>query len=178
MKIDPSKSKERYLNWKEKTSDGIPGISIENSRIIKQFLNDMELGINVANDSKKGARSYIRLNTLKDRMILLVRHIKNHLNLDNIIQIKEDELIGFFTDMRNGKITRQGGREYRSVVDYVKTFKTFWHWYMKVQKKQGEEVSQEQHNQRLLMYAFEGKEFSLQTRKEKKFYSKQHRYAG
>ena len=48
-KIDPHKHKERYLNWKEKTSDGIPDVSKVNSDIIKQFLKDMEMGLNIAN---------------------------------------------------------------------------------------------------------------------------------
>jgi hypothetical protein len=32
MKIDPYNHKEKYLNWKEKVKDGIPGITKENSR--------------------------------------------------------------------------------------------------------------------------------------------------
>jgi len=42
--------------------------------------------------------------------------------------------------MRNGKIKRKDGKNYQSVVDYVKSFKAFWHWHMKVNKKKGIEV--------------------------------------
>ncbi len=44
MKIDPYKHKERWENWKEKTNEGIPEISKENSDIIRKYLFDMEKG--------------------------------------------------------------------------------------------------------------------------------------
>ena len=65
MKIDPYKHKERHLRWKEKASEGISDISNPNSKILIRYLTDMEYGLNIANSSKKGARSYIRLNTLR-----------------------------------------------------------------------------------------------------------------
>ena len=70
-KIDPYKNKERYLAWKEKNQSQIPGISRENSDLTLRFLSDMEAGLNICSSSKKGARSYIRLNVLKQRMIAL-----------------------------------------------------------------------------------------------------------
>ena len=48
MKIDPYKHKERYLKWKEKVKDGIPGITSFNSQIILNYLNDMERGLSIA----------------------------------------------------------------------------------------------------------------------------------
>ena len=69
MKIDPYKNKETYFIWKEKTKDGILEISKENSDLIKRYIENMEQGVNVASVSVKGARSYIRLNSLKQRMI-------------------------------------------------------------------------------------------------------------
>mgnify|MGYP001579160658 CR=1 FL=1 len=69
MKIDPYKHKERYLSWKEKTEIGVPEISKANSSLIKQYLSDMERGINIASGSTKGSRSYTRLNSLNDKMI-------------------------------------------------------------------------------------------------------------
>ena len=37
--------------------------------------------------------------------------------------------------MRNGTIKNKLGEKYKSTADYVKTFKAFWHWYMKSSKK-------------------------------------------
>ena len=75
MKIDPYKHKERYLGWKEKCKNRIPEISKENSEIILRYLNDMELGLNVSATNQKCSRSYIRLNTLKTRSMILQTNI-------------------------------------------------------------------------------------------------------
>ena len=69
IKIDPYKHKERFLKWKERVKDGIPNINKENSSIIIQYINDMEKGINITSSNVKGSRSYIRLNSLKERFI-------------------------------------------------------------------------------------------------------------
>lgn len=136
MKIDPYKHKERYLNWKEKVKQGIPKISKTNSGLILRYLNDMENGINISSTNIKGSRSYIRLNTLREKVIFFSKKF----NLDKIIDIKEEELIKFFSEMRNGKIKRQDGQNYKSISDYVKVFKAFWHWHMKVNRKNGDEI--------------------------------------
>jgi len=122
---------------KEKISD----VSEANSKIIKQFLQDMEHGINVANGSKKGARSYIRLRTLRDRLIFLAKKFKEHFQLDSITKITEEQLCTFFTEMRNGIIKKKDGKSYKSTPDYINVFKSFWHWYIKIQKKEGREIS-------------------------------------
>lgn len=71
MKIDPYKHEEKYLAWKTKTESGIPEITKANSDIIKQYIQDMEQGLNVSISSKKGSRSFIRLNVLRQRMVFL-----------------------------------------------------------------------------------------------------------
>jgi len=69
MKIDPYKHKERYLNWKKEVEEkGISKISKTNSDLILKYVYDMEHGINVSTKNKKGSRSYIRLNTLRQRL--------------------------------------------------------------------------------------------------------------
>jgi hypothetical protein len=73
MKIDPYKHKERYLAWKEKVKDGIPDLSNENSEIILRYLIDMERGTNISSVSVKGARSFIRLDSLKNRIVFFAR---------------------------------------------------------------------------------------------------------
>lgn len=139
MKIDPHKHKERYFNWKEKTREGIPDISRADSDIIKQFLEDMGRGINITKGTKKGARSYIRLNTLRDRLIFLSKRLKEKFTI-NLTEATEEQLHSFFGEMRNGQIRRLDGQEYKSIADYVKTFKSFWNWFIKIQKKQGREI--------------------------------------
>ena len=136
MKIDPYKHKEVFLKWKDKTIDGIDGISKGNSDIILQYISDMENGLNVSSKSMKGPRSYIRLNNLKQRMIFLARSIERHCGI-NLTDLSEEQIIKYFNAMRNGTIKRNDGKCYQSVVDFVKPFKSFWHWHMKTRKKKG-----------------------------------------
>jgi hypothetical protein len=91
MKIDPHKQKERYFKWKEKVKDGIRGISKENSDIILKYVFEMEKGINVSAVSAKGGRSFIRLNTLRERMTFLAKKFKEIYNLDKITNISEED---------------------------------------------------------------------------------------
>ena len=139
MKIDPYKHKERYYNWKESTKDGIPHTSKANSDLIKGYILDMEHGINVASVSIKGSRSYIRLNTLRDKMMFFVRKFKERFGLDDITKISEEQVCLFFSEMRKGDIRRKDGKKYMSVADFVKSFKAFWHWYQKISKKNGKD---------------------------------------
>ncbi|MCK5642668.1 MAG: site-specific integrase [Gammaproteobacteria bacterium] len=140
MKIDPYKHKEAFLKWKDNTVDGITGISKVNSDIILQYISDMENGLNISSKSVKGPRSYIRLNNLKQRMIFLAKQTEQHCDI-NLIDLSEEQIIKFFNAMRNGTIKRLDGKCYRSVVDFVKPFKAFWHWHMKVNKKKGIEMT-------------------------------------
>lgn len=140
MKIDPYKHKERYLNWKEKVKGRIPEISKENSDLILRYVFDMERGINIASGSVKGPRGFNRLNTIKDRTITLSKKFKELYGIDNITEIREEQLIEFFYNIKNGVIKRNDGTEYKSIDTLSRIFKAFWHWWMKVNRKQGIEV--------------------------------------
>ena len=140
MKIDPYKHKEKYLSWKASINGRISGLSEKNSKIVFEYILDMENGLNVASVSKKGARSYTRLNNLKQRMIFLIKQFEERYALTDITQISERILHDFFTGIKNGTITRLDGKTYQSPTDYVKIFKAFWHWHQKVNRKQNREV--------------------------------------
>lgn len=140
MKIDPYKHKERYLKWEKKVKNGIPDISKENSDLILQYLNDMEKGINIGIGSVKGSRSYSRLNTLKERLYFFAIKFNEIMRIDNITNIKEEQLLSFFSDMKKGVIKRKDGKIYISVETYAKVFRAFWHWYQKVNRKKGIEI--------------------------------------
>lgn len=141
MKIDIFKHKERYLNWKEKAQDSqLKGLSKRNSDLVKQYVFDMEKGLNVALKSNKGARSYIRLNNLIQRLCFMARELERRYNLNCLADITEEIVMDYFSGMRNGSVKRKDGKEYQSVGDYVKVFKAFWHWHMKASKKQSKEI--------------------------------------
>jgi len=140
MKIDPYKHKERYLRWKERAKEGIKDVSKANFNLIVNYLTDMENGINIASRSARGARGYARLNTLRERLLFFCKRFKEDYDLNNISKIKEEQIISLFSKMRRGEIKRKDGKDYTSVGDYVKAFKAFWHWHMKVRKKEGIEI--------------------------------------
>jgi len=137
MKIDPYKHKEKYLQWKKEINGEIPEISKHNSDLILKYLDNMENGLNISNSNKKGSRSYIRLSSLKLRLIFLSKQFAEKYNIKDITNITEEQLHTFFTGMRNGTIKKQNGGVYKSTADYVKIFKAFWHWHQKISKKQG-----------------------------------------
>lgn len=137
MKIDPYKHKEKYIAWKERSLNGISDINKENSEIIIHYLEDMESGINIASASVKGSRSFIRLNTLRDKLIFFAKKFKELYRIENIVDISEDQLVAFFSNMKNGIIKKHDGGNYRSVDTYSKSFKSFWHWHQKTNRKKG-----------------------------------------
>src|SRR3989344_7889834 len=138
-KIDPYGNQEKYINWKRSLEQGISGISKENSDLLIRYITDMENGFNVASSTKKGARSYIRLNALRLRIILLMREFEARFS-KKITEINEENLNTYFISMRNGQITKKNGEKYKSAKDYVRDFKAFWHWWQKINRKQGKEV--------------------------------------
>jgi integrase len=140
MKIDPYKHKERYIAWKEKVKDGIPETSKENSDLIFQYLADMEKGINIAASSVKGSRSYIRLNTVRDKLVFFSKKFKEIYKINRITEISEDQAVSFFSDMKNGNLKKADGGNYMSVDTFAKVFKAFWHWHQKTSKKKGTEI--------------------------------------
>ena len=141
MKIDPYNHEQRYKKWKVQVLvSGIPTISEQNSDLILQYLEDMEHGINISSINKRRGRSYIRLNTLKEKMIFFSRKFKEIFDIDCIIEIKEEQLLLFFSQMRTGEISRNDGKKFQSTSYYVKIFKAFWHWYQKVNRKVGKDI--------------------------------------
>ncbi len=140
MKIDPYKHEITYFNWKAKLKETISGLSKTNSQLIVQYILDMENGLNVSSTNKKGSRSFGRLNTLRHRITFLCSSFENLYNLEDVTNISEEQLFSFFTKMRNGEIKTNKGSLYKSVADYVKVFKAFWHWHQKINRKRGIEI--------------------------------------
>ncbi len=139
-KIDPHKTKERYMKWKSNVlTNGIQGLNEDNSKIILKYIQDMEQGINVASTNKRGARSSARLNSVSTRLVTVAKGLWERSKI-NLLEAEESHLFAFFADMRNGTIRKNNGSLYKSIADYVKDVKAFWHWHMKVNRKNGIEI--------------------------------------
>lgn len=141
-KIDLYNHESRYQNWKEASSksDYIEGdLTEKNSKVLVRYVKDMEIGANVSLKNKKGGRSFCRLNTIRTRLSQLFRMLQDR-GISDITKITEKELQDFFNDMRNGTIKNKQNQKYKSVSDYVKVFKAFYHHYQKIARQKGKEV--------------------------------------
>jgi len=126
----------RWEKWRaEYFSKGIPDISKENSDLIIQYLKDMEMGINVSIQNSKGARSVRRLNDLKDKLIIFAKRFEQLYGVTNLLKLEEQQVFNYFYGMQKGDIKTKLGINYKSVDTFVKSFKAFWHWHMKVNRK-------------------------------------------
>ncbi|MEK6918492.1 MAG: hypothetical protein AABW73_00455 [Nanoarchaeota archaeon] len=100
VKIDPYKHKEQYENWKKKTREGIPGLSTQNSDILLRYVSDMEMGLNVASNSQKGPRGFVRLNNIRSRIAWIMRKITEVYKIDDITRVTEETLHELFLDFQ------------------------------------------------------------------------------
>lgn len=130
-KRDPYGHQQRWENWKERTKkDGkVEGILNHNFKLMMEYLEDMELGKNVSPYSSKGARSHIRLNTIREKMLFYGKHFNKIFE-----KLTQDDVHKFFDKMSSGKIKKKDGNEFKSPGMYVKDFKAFWGWMMRTGK--------------------------------------------
>jgi integrase len=98
----------------------------------------MRVGRNV--NGIKGRRSYIRLTNLLARMSKIAE-ISEERYKKPITLLTADEIHSIFDDMRDGKLKKYKGKQtYKSTHDYIKVFKAFWNWYMKIMRKEKKEI--------------------------------------
>jgi len=133
--IDPYNSKECFNKYLEKK---VLRFSLENREIINSYIRDMLYGRNI--NGRKGKRGYSHLNTILSRMSRISSYVFKKYN-KALVDITANELHEMFDDMREGKIQKVRGKgQYKSVHDYIKIFKAFWHWHMKVMRKESVNV--------------------------------------
>lgn len=139
MKKDPYNNKGTFEKWLSsiEKEQSIDGLNEKNSSLIISFIKDFRLGLNVSKQSKKGERSYARLNHLRHKVIFILALLEKK-GIPDVTKLKPQYLHGLFSDMREGRIKTRKGTPYKSTGDYIKAFKTFWHWHQKIMKKKGE----------------------------------------
>ena len=87
MKIDPYKHKESYFEWKKGAQNGIQGLCAADSQLIVQYLQDLEIGVNVGGSARKGPRSFIHLDSLKAKLLPIIRKTRDLYGFESITQI-------------------------------------------------------------------------------------------
>lgn len=146
VKMDPHKQEEHYARWKDQGKK-IEGISRQNEALLKEYIEDMEVGRNVSPSSSKGGRGYARLNNLRSKMKTLTLLLEKEMNGIFLGKLSDEEIgiIDFFHAMRKGKFKdKRTGRPYRATGTYVKVFKAFWNWYIRFEKKGGMKAREEE----------------------------------
>ncbi|MBI1935700.1 site-specific integrase [Candidatus Woesearchaeota archaeon] len=131
--IDPHGNKKKYENW---VKDGrlFSYVSGQNRELISRFMQDMESGYNI-NLQKKGGRSYSRLNALRVRLPQIAGFFQTKYKKE-LSKLTPKEVVSLFNEMEKGKLKKKDGNSYKSWKDYVKDFKSFWHWYMRYMKRE------------------------------------------
>lgn len=133
-------NEKKYKYWLEEVRDlGIDGVSKKNSSLIVSYVKDMESGNNIAKGSKRGARSFVRLNSIRIRLVFMAKLLEKR-GINDFEKLDVHKISELFNDMRTGRLRKLDGGIYQSVADYAKIFISFWHWLMKVRKKEGKDL--------------------------------------
>jgi len=108
----------------------------ESSKLLYDFLMDLELGLNVPKGST-GARSPATL-------LRLSRCLTTVFNLINwkVLEINQREMHELFKKMKDGEIKKGNGENYKDVSEFIKNAKVFWGW-LKRTKKIPEDITTE-----------------------------------
>ncbi|MCF7866885.1 tyrosine-type recombinase/integrase [Candidatus Woesearchaeota archaeon] len=140
-KFDPHRNEETYKKWRYEKGAPFDGVSSKNRELLLQYLDDMEIGANVSPVVKRGSRSYIRLRNLKSKIHSWAIIIQDELGIDYIPEVeqKEREFLQLIKKLRDGQIQtrKQTGEVFTGVGTLIKAFKSMWHWYQRVQRKEG-----------------------------------------
>ncbi|MBU0477364.1 site-specific integrase [bacterium] len=142
MKKDPYNHQKLFENWLQQVDKKhkIKELNDKNSAWVISFIKDFKIGLNVSRHSRKGERSYTRLNHLRQKIIFMIKLLESR-KISDITKLNAKDLHELFSDMRKGKIKTRFGTYYKSAGDYVKVFKTFWHWYQKVMRNKGKNIA-------------------------------------
>lgn len=126
-KRDIYNNKERWENWKKANSKGIADINKTNSKILLEFLNDMELGKNTSHKATKGPRTPTTLINLRDHNLFFMKNLKGPLT-----KWTKDKLHKIDKDVREGKIKKSTNKNYTAFGNYIKDLKNFISWCVRV----------------------------------------------
>lgn len=131
-KADPFRNQERWNKWKStkvlQTRFCQRPMSKKNQELVLEYLLDMEQGYNTAT---KGCRSYIRLNSVRQRIVWIIETI----GIEDITQATDRQILEFFNSMKSGARLNTKGKPFKSVMDYAKVFAAFWHWYQRRERQ-------------------------------------------
>lgn len=126
IKIDPHNKTKTWFNWVNGGME-FKGISKGDAKLIREHLNAME----VLTKTNPPTLSFARLVTLKDKLRLMTTWF-NKLCKKEIPALDGDDFSKIADLLLKGEIRKKDGGVYKcGGKDYLKDFKSFYHWYMK-----------------------------------------------
>jgi len=129
VKRDPYKNEQRWENWKKQYfSNSPPEVREEDWKILVEFLKDMELGLNTPK-GMKGKRDFGTLLNLSSHNKLFLEKFSKPL-----LKLTKQDLHNLESDIHKGKILKNNGQKYSAFGNYIKDFKVFWNWGVRVKK--------------------------------------------
>lgn len=132
-RLEQQPNLQKWLNRKKILEEGaIEGVSKENQKILLEFLNDRELGLYVQKEAVKGARTPNRLLKLLTQLCTMCRLLDN----TYLLEVTPKQINKLIDDLNKGIITKSDGQTYKSVREFIKDFKTFWHWYQEKNRRE------------------------------------------
>jgi integrase len=138
MGNDVFNHQQKFDLWKQDVLDskGKPNklyieenLTLQNSQIYIQYILDMEQGSNIHSKSKKGGRDPKTLNRLRSKIKSIFKQLQER-GVKDVTKINEAQIKDFFNEwVKQGHST-----------DYAKRFRSFWNWWLKINRKQGKTI--------------------------------------
>lgn len=136
MKRDAYNFKGKWESWKETNSKGIQGIIGSSHKVLMDFLNDQELGMNTP-PGMNGRRSPGTLLNLAQHNLFFLEHYKKP-----ITEVTKKNLHKLYDDVITGKIQRKRGGKFTQFGNYIKDHKVFWKWMVRT-KRVNEDITED-----------------------------------
>lgn len=122
-----------YHNWKEYALQfGIDGISNKSSEWIMKYLFDLEEGKNLNRGSRKGARSFNRLNAYRHTLTRWAKLLEGK-GKASIVDADLNTIHSLMASF-------SGDYSPATISSFGRELKAFWNWHMRTQRLEGHEV--------------------------------------
>jgi hypothetical protein len=147
VEVDPINVRGRHFKWLENIRNGKDEINYysfkdlpnESSKYLTKYILDLNDGKNLTKGTKKGGRSVNHMFGCKTRVTKILKLLHSRTNR-KLFEFTQDDVISLFNDIREGRILTNKGNRFKSVGSYARLFIAFWHWLIRIKKKEEIEV--------------------------------------
>ena len=134
MKRDGYDFVKQWDAWKENNLKRLPeGVRKEDYKILINYLNDMESGLNCKPILKNGKQKFEReagtLLNLSNHILFFLKEFDKPL-----LKLKKEDTAELLKKVKDGKIRKRDGKNFTAFGNYIKDFKAFWGWMIRTDK--------------------------------------------